>query len=477
MPEKETLDMLIKKQHRRQAKEAQNGFMLIPRHLGEQERERIREAFSCYDVDDSGALDTHELRAALADLGYCPQSREEKLEFSKILEDVDRTGDGELDLKEFEQAVVRVMDMLRSLQSVELYEKFLLHDVDSTGALSIDEVFDILPELGLAPRIDQEHEMIRQCIAKVDVDNSKEVDFNEFEKLLVEVRERMHRMRRERRRNIIHQCHVEREIVEDFKNEICELKDQFDRYDRDQSGFLDRSELNLLIADCGLGPRSKAEREEIQALIDSSDKDGNAEMTFVEFLHLIYGIRRLSYSRCQKELQKLFKRFDKDSSGSMSLAECSRLLEHVGLSPKTQQEQRRIGVLLEATDENGNGELDFEEFAQLCQHVKEMQQLEVNHKELKVAKSLNITMTQLQEYRLVFEQMDASQTGRLSVENVREMVDSLHINITGDELHEIWTQVDEDQSGFIEFTEFLKLISAVHNHAARSRMRFRTPAW
>ena len=80
--------------------------------------------------------------------------------------------------------------------------------------------------------------------------------------------ELLHRMRRFRRRSIIHECGLEHEIVEAFKHEICELKDQFDQYDRDKSGFLDRSELNLLIADCGLGPRSKAEREEIQDLID-----------------------------------------------------------------------------------------------------------------------------------------------------------------------------------------------------------------
>jgi len=351
--------------------------------------------------------------------------------------------------------------------------------VDSTGSLSIDEVFDILPELALAPRIDQEREMIRQCIAVVDVDNSNEVDFNEFEQLLVQVRERMHRMRRERRRNIIHQCGLEHAIVEAFKYEICEIKDQFDRYDRDQSGSLDRSELNLLIADCGLGPRSKAEREEMQALIDSSDGDHNALVTFEEFLHLIRGIRRLSSARCQEDLQELFRRFDKDGSGSMSLAECSRLLEHLGLSPKTQQEQRHIGVLLEATDEDGNGDLDFEEFSHLCQCVKEMLQLIVHQEELKAAKSLHITIAQLQEYKSVFEHLDANETGQLSLKCVREMVDSLHINITGDELYEIFTQVDEDESGFVEFKEFLKLISLVYKHAARSGKMagFRTRCW
>jgi calcium-binding protein CML len=476
MPEKETLDVLMKNQHKRLIDEvsAANGFMIIPRVLGEDERARIRESFSCYDVDNSGALDTAELRGALADLGYCPQSREEKLQFSKILEEVDREGDGELDMEEFEQAVVKVMEMLRNLQSVELHESFQLHDVDGTGSLSIDEIFDILPELGLAPRIDQEHDMIRQCVANQDVDKSSEIDFNEFEELLVEVRKRLHRMRRERRRSIIHHCELDREIVEAFKNEICELKDQFDCYDQDRSGFLDRKELNLLIADCGLGPRSKAEREEIQALIAASDTDSNAQVTFMEFLHLIHGIRRLSSARCYRNLQKLFLKFDKDGSGSMSLAECSRLLEQFGLSPKTQQEQRHIGVLLEAIDEDGNGELDFEEFSHLCQRVKEMLQLKIHHKELNAAKSLQITIAQLQEYRAVFEHVDADETGQLSIERVREMVDSLHIHISGDELHEIFTKIDEDASGFIEFTEFLKLISAVQKHAARSDMRFRT---
>jgi len=263
-------------------------------------------------------------------------------------------------------------------------------------------------------------------------------------------------------------------IVEAFKNEICELKDQFDCYDRDQSGFLDRSELHFLINDCGLGPRNKAERKEIQMLIDSSDEDHNAQVTFMEFLHLIHGIRRLSSARCQEDLQKLFKRFDKDGSGSISFAECCRLLENVGLSPKTQQEQRHIGVLLEATDEDGNGVLDFEEFAHLCQRVKEMLQLIDHRKELKTAKSLNIAIAQLQEYKEVFEHMDENEAGQLSLECVREMVDTLHINMSGDELHEIFTQVDQDESGFIEFTEFLKLISVVHNHAARSGMCFRT---
>jgi Ca2+-binding EF-hand superfamily protein len=476
MPEKETLEMLMKHRHQRLVKEARasNGFVLIKNRLGKEDRERIKHTFSCYDVDNSGSLDTTELQGALADLGYCPRSREEKMQFSEILKEVDRDGNGELDIHQFEQAVVRVMDMLRNLQSMELFESFHLHDVDGTGSLSLDEVFDILPELGLAPRIDEEHEMIRQCVAKVDVDNSKEIDFIEFEELLVQVRKRLHRMRRERRRSIIQQSELERKLVEAFKNEICELKDQFDCYDRDHSGCLDHSELDLLIEDCGLGPRSKAEREEIQALIAFSDKDHNGRVTFVEFLHLIHGIRQLSSERCQKELQKLFKRFDKDRSGSMSFKECSGLLEHVGLGPKTQSEQRHIGVLLEAMDEDGDGELDFQEFTHFCQRVKEMLQLKVHYKEREAAKSLQITIAQLHEYKLVFEHLDADETGQLSVKRVREMVDSLHIKMSGDELHEIFTQVDENGSGFIEFTEFLKLVSLVYKHAARSSMRFST---
>merc|ERR1711907_17197 len=167
-------------------------------------------------------------------------------------------------------------------------------------------------------------------------------------------------------------------------------------------------------------------------------------------------------------------RFDKDGNGSMSLRECGWLLEHVGLGPKTQQEQCHIGLLLEAMDEDANDELNFEEFTHFCQRVKEMLQLKVHQKEREAAKSLQITIMQLQEYKLVFELLDTNATGQLSVKCVRKMVDSLHINISGDELHEIFLQVDENDSGFIEFNEFLKLISLVYKHAAQNNMRFST---
>merc|ERR1711918_265543 len=151
----------------------------------------------------------------------------------------------------------------------------------------------------------------------------------------------------------------------------------------------------------------------------------------MEFLHLIHGIRQLSSERYQEDLQKLFKRFDKDGDGRMSFSECSCLLEHVGLGPRTQQEQCHIGLLLEAMDEDGNGELDLEEFAHFCQRVKEMLQLKVHQKEREAAKNLQITIAQLQEYKLVFEHLDTDATGELSVKCVREMVDSLHINVSG----------------------------------------------
>lgn len=152
----------------------------------------------------------------------------------------------------------------------------------------------------------------------------------------------------------------------------------------------------------------------------------------------------------------------------MSLAECSRLLENVGLSPKTRQEQRHIAVLLEAMDEDGSGELDFEEFAHLCQRVQEMLQIILHQDELKTAKSLHITVAQLHEYKSVFEHLDVHETGQLSLEIVRGIVDSLHITISGDELYAIFTEVDDDESGFIEFGEFLKLLSLVHKHVAKS---------
>eukprot|EP00928_Gymnodinium_smaydae_P080069 TRINITY_DN6386_c0_g1_i2.p1 TRINITY_DN6386_c0_g1~~TRINITY_DN6386_c0_g1_i2.p1 ORF type:complete len:873 (-),score=232.31 TRINITY_DN6386_c0_g1_i2:139-2757(-) len=447
---------------------------VVVRHLSPEERERLEKVFAIYDEDGSGTLDTKELKDALSDLGYCPKSREEKVEFSRILIEADSDGNGELEIEEFEQLVIMVMDMLRNVQRNELYELFLLHDFDGTGALNMQEVFVILGRLQLAPRTSDEKKIIQELITANDKDGSQEVDFKEFNALLIEVRERLTRWRRARSRAIAET--LSPIIAEKFKGELCEFRDQFEYFDEDGNGRLDEQEIDRLVAEYGLGPSNKTERAEIKEIIANADQNKDKELGFVEFLNLVQALRLRVKNKSMADLQELFAKVDKDGSGSLSFAECSRLLEMMGLVPKTRAEQRQIGELLEEADEDGSGELEFSEFVLLYQRVTERLKAMAWKEQMEAAKELEISIENFMEYKSAFEMLDATESGELDQTAIRRMMDVLRIPISGDALNELFQEVDDDESGLVTFCEFLKLLSLVESHVGKHGSKVVIPA-
>merc|ERR1719384_1241191 len=101
---------------------------------------------------------------------------------------------------------------------------------------------------------------------------------------------------------------------------------------------------------------------------------GADTISFSLFLELVLKVRKVSMQERQTELLKLFQNTDSDRSGLQSLAECSRVLAQMGLCPRTRAQQRQIGNLFDVADQDGSGQLDFEEFSDLFQHVHELLQ-------------------------------------------------------------------------------------------------------
>ncbi|KAL8150610.1 hypothetical protein V2J09_020418 [Rumex salicifolius] len=58
-----------------------------------------------------------------------------------------------------------------------------------------------------------------------------------------------------------------------------------------------------------------------------------------------------------RELREIFRRFDMDSDGSITLLELAALLRSLGLKPTGDQ----LHTLLSAVDANGNGSVEFDE--------------------------------------------------------------------------------------------------------------------
>lgn len=64
--------------------------------LSEEQKQEIKEAFDLFDSEGVGAIDAKELKVAMRALGFEP-----KEEIRKILQDLDKNGDGMIRFEEF----------------------------------------------------------------------------------------------------------------------------------------------------------------------------------------------------------------------------------------------------------------------------------------------------------------------------------------------------------------------------------------
>ncbi len=80
----------IAKPSNQQAKRVRN-------ELTEEQRQEIKEAFDLFDSESSGVIDAKELKVAMRALGFEPK----KEEVRRILQEIDKHGDGMIKYDEF----------------------------------------------------------------------------------------------------------------------------------------------------------------------------------------------------------------------------------------------------------------------------------------------------------------------------------------------------------------------------------------
>ena len=100
----------------------------------------------------------------------------------------------------------------------------------------------------------------------------------------------------------------------------------------------------------------------IEILIKHLDEDGSGQIEFNEFLEFGIALEAFTESMADKEEMKagMYRLVDKDDSGTITLAELFKLLnEDLGIHVSMDDVYNIVADL----DEDGNGELDEEEFA------------------------------------------------------------------------------------------------------------------
>lgn len=141
--------------------------------------------------------------------------------------------------------------------------------------------------------------------------------------------------------------------VQTSPDDIRELKELFMSLDKNGDGSLTLDELRI-------GLQGKENGETLLKLLQAADTDGSGEINYTEFIAAT--IDANIFMR-EDYLKTAFKMFDVDNSGKIDNDEVIALLSGEDLMNLVSQEA--IKKAMAEIDQNGDGEIDFEEFMEM----------------------------------------------------------------------------------------------------------------
>lgn len=139
---------------------------------------------------------------------------------------------------------------------------------------------------------------------------------------------------------------------------LKELKELFNEIDEDGSGSIDTQELIKLMQRAG----HKVDEAEAKDMIDQFDEDGSGEIEFVEFVDMMKQHEVEPVQEC--ELKEIFEGIDKDGGGTIDKTELSVFMRQL-MDDEDEFNDDDVDALMGEVDEDGSGEMDFDEFRKL----------------------------------------------------------------------------------------------------------------
>lgn len=138
--------------------------------------------------------------------------------------------------------------------------------------------------------------------------------------------------------------------------QIAELREIFRSFDRNNDGSLTQLELGSLLRSLGLNPSP----EQLETLIQKTDKNSNGLIEFSEFITLVApDLLPAKSPYTEDQLRQLFRLFDRDGNGFITAAELAHSMAKLGHALTAEE---LTGMIREA-DLDGDGTINFEEFS------------------------------------------------------------------------------------------------------------------
>jgi len=380
---------------------------------------------------------------------------------------------------------------LSNQEIFELAQKlFAAADVNNNGSLDKEEMRVVLQDLASdldIKKASQIDDLVEQVMGVADVNNDGSIDYEEFLPVATEIVQTV-------------VAKVSAQAAQE-QRELHEVVARiFDVYDADGSGFLDASEFNSVFTDLTseLGLSAADSARLAQEILSNIDVNGDGQVQRSEFMPLAMDILQtmleeaeaqpdgdangdedliqeaqniLVHGMSEQELtETLFRIFDdadKDKSGALDSEEFDNCLRStdIGFS------EDEIALMKSSVDTNGDGLIDFKEFAPLAYSLL----IEVIAKQIADEKTEepqaqdpaknraqqlvnDLSDEELAEtLKKIFDGADQDGNGVLDYDEFRECLRSANLGFTDELIEYLIVEVDENKDGVIDYAEFCPL--------------------
>eukprot|EP00440_Ansanella_granifera_P058574 gb/GFBE01063484.1/.p1 GENE.gb/GFBE01063484.1/~~gb/GFBE01063484.1/.p1 ORF type:complete len:530 (+),score=152.65 gb/GFBE01063484.1/:1-1590(+) len=232
------------------------------------------------------------------------------------------------------------------------------------------------------------------------------------------------------------------------------IKEVFNRFDADGSGYLDRQEMQMVFKTLLPSFTSK----QINHFAKQLDKGGDGQVSHKEFMDFIKedsDEAREAFAAIAKEtsdimvgrVREVFKRFDTDGGGFLDRDELSRVFRTFD-SDFTLKD---IDALCKELDRGGDGKVSRREFMAWIKRGSDWAKM--------VTRAILSQTGEAQEARIkkAFEKYDATGDGSLDIEELRRTLQVLG-SFSNDEVTKVCADLDKSKDGEISFQEFANWI-------------------
>ena len=136
------------------------------------------------------------------------------------------------------------------------------------------------------------------------------------------------------------------------EDEIEEIKEAFDLFDTDGSGSIDPKELRAAMQSLGF----EAKNQTIYQMITDLDKNKSGSIDFEEFLDMMTA--RMSDRDTREDINKVFRLFDDDGTGTITIRNLRRVARELGETMTDEELQEMI----DRADSNGDAAVTPDDF-------------------------------------------------------------------------------------------------------------------